>query len=143
MRQVYYRAAGGVVVHNQKVLLLDRPGRGEVRLPKGHVEEGESPVETALREVCEEAGYVNVTIVADLGSQQVRFVDPYRDRQVTRDEHYFLMRLRDERQVERDRREHQFIPIWVTAGEAIARLTFEAEQEFVRRALRWITERRS
>jgi hypothetical protein len=31
MRQVYYQVAGGVVVHNGQVLLLDHPGRGEVR----------------------------------------------------------------------------------------------------------------
>jgi 8-oxo-dGTP pyrophosphatase MutT (NUDIX family) len=140
MRQVYYRAAGGVVIYDGKLLLLDRPSRGEVRLPKGHVEEGESLVEAALREVCEEAGYADLEVVADLGSQQVQFVDAYRQRQVTRDERYFLMRLRDARQVEREEQERQFIPIWLPAGEALARLTFEAEREFVRRALRWAEE---
>jgi 8-oxo-dGTP pyrophosphatase MutT (NUDIX family) len=140
MRQVYYQAAGGVVVHNGKVLLLDRPSRGEVRLPKGHIEEGESPAETALREVREETGYINLSIVAELGSQQIEFVDPYRERRVTRDEHYFLMRLHDEKQIKRERHELKFIPQWVAAADAVARLTFDAEQEFVRRALRWIAE---
>lgn len=140
MRHVYYRAAGGVVVHQGKVLLLDRPSRGEVRLPKGHVEEGESPAETASREVREETGYAHLDVVADLGTQQVQFLDLFRERQVTRDERYFLMRLRDEQQVERDEHEHQFIPIWVPVSDAVARLTFETEGEFVRRALRWIEE---
>jgi len=138
MRHVYYQAAGGVVIHAGKILLLDRPGRSEVRLPKGHVEDGESALEAALREVCEEAGYVHLVIVADLGTQQVEFTDSYRERRVTRDERYFLMRLRDEERVERDEKEKQFIPTWVPATDAAGRLTFEAEQEFVRRALRWI-----
>ena len=140
MRHVYYQAAGGVVIHEGQVLLLDRPSRGEVRLPKGHVEEGESPQQTALREVCEEAGYAHFIIVADLGSQHVQFVDSHRERQVTRDERYFLMRLRDEQQVERDEHEQQFSPIWAPVADAAARLTFETEQEFVRRALCWIEE---
>lgn len=140
MQQVYYRAAGGVVVHQGKVLLLDRPSRNEVRLPKGHIEEGESPAEAALREVHEEAGYANLDVVADLGTQHAQFVDPFRQRQVTRDEYYFLMRLRDEGQIEQDEHEQQFIPVWVLPTEAVTRLTFEAEREFVRRALRWMAK---
>jgi 8-oxo-dGTP pyrophosphatase MutT (NUDIX family) len=140
MRHLYYQAAGGVVIHAGKVLLLDRPGRDEVRLPKGHVEDGESAPEAALREVCEEAGYVHLVIVADLGTQQVQFTDLYRERRVTRDERYFLMRLRGGERIEREEKEEQFIPIWVPATSAVGRLTFAAEQEFVRRALHWIEE---
>ena len=140
MRHVHYQAAGGVVIHAGKILLLDRPGRGEVRLPKGHIEDGESASEAALREVCEEAGYVHLVIVADLGTQQVEFTDSYRERRVTRDERYFLMRLRDEERIERDEKEKQFSPTWAPATDAAGRLTFAAEQEFVRRALRWIEE---
>jgi 8-oxo-dGTP pyrophosphatase MutT (NUDIX family) len=140
MRQVYYRAAGGILIHNGNILLLDRPSRGEVRLPKGHIEEGESPVEAALREVREEAGYTHLDVVADLGTQRVQFVDPYRERRVTRDERYFLMRLRGAQRVERGEHEQQFTPVWVPADDAVARLTFESEREFVRRALRRVAE---
>jgi predicted NUDIX family NTP pyrophosphohydrolase len=45
-----YTAAGGVVVHDGHVLVLVRRGRGEVRLPKGHVEPGEEVQAAALRE---------------------------------------------------------------------------------------------
>ncbi len=135
MRQIYYQAAGGVVMHRGQVLLLDRPGRGEVRLPKGHIEEGETPSQAALREVREEAGYAHLEIVASLGTQHVQFERP--QRQVTRDEHYFLMRLCDEAQVEREEQELQFIPLWTAPAEALQRLTFEVEREFVRRALNY------
>jgi 8-oxo-dGTP pyrophosphatase MutT (NUDIX family) len=140
MRQVYYHAAGGVVFHDGEVLLLDRPDRGEVRLPKGHIEEGESPIEAALREVREETGYAHLDVVADLGSQRVQFEDPWRRRRVTRDEQYFLMRLCDEERIARGKHEQQFIPLWFPAAVAVARLTFEAEQEFVQRALDWVAE---
>ena len=136
MQEIHYHAAGGVVFHDGKVLLLDRPSRDEVRLPKGHIEKDESPQASALREVREETGYASPYIVADLGTQRVQFVDNLRQLQITRDERYFLMRLRDDQKIKRDTHELQFIPIWVPADEAVARLTFEAEQEFMRRALR-------
>ena len=140
MQQAYYQAAGGVVFRRSEVLLLERPNRGEVRLPKGHVEEGESPAEAALREVREETGYVHLSIMANLGTQRVEFVDPYRKRQVTRDEQYYLMRLEDERRKEREKKERQFVPVWVSVADAGARLTFQTEREFMSRALRWMVD---
>ena len=56
------------MINDDKLLVLERPARGEVRLPKGHVEPGEAPREAALREVREEAGYADLEIVADLGA---------------------------------------------------------------------------
>jgi 8-oxo-dGTP pyrophosphatase MutT (NUDIX family) len=132
MRAVRYSAAGGVVVDAHRVLVLRRPSRDEVRLPKGHVEKGESAQETALREVTEESGYENVEVLADLGHQTVEF--DYKDAHVIRDEHYFLMALSGPQQAKRKKKELQFIPDWLGWDEALSSLTFEAEQEWVRRA---------
>ncbi len=132
-----YQAAGGVVVHDNQMLLLDRPARGEVRLPKGHVELGESPREAALRETREEAGYASLDIVADLGTQTSHFVNLQKDCEVTREEIFFLMRLQSDRQATRDEHDDaQFHVTWVPLDEAPARLTFETEREFARRAIR-------
>ncbi|MCK5342630.1 MAG: NUDIX domain-containing protein, partial [Candidatus Heimdallarchaeota archaeon] len=46
-----YLAAGGIVKNNNKILVLVRPKHNEIRLPKGHIDEGESAQEAALREV--------------------------------------------------------------------------------------------
>ena len=92
-RSVCYRSAGGVVYADGRVLLLDRPTRGEIRLPKGHVEREESDEDAALREVTEETGYACLEVVADLGSLRAAFYDPYKDRDVIRDERFFLMLL--------------------------------------------------
>jgi 8-oxo-dGTP pyrophosphatase MutT (NUDIX family) len=133
----YYQAAGGVIVRNGEMLLLDRPRLGQVRLPKGHVEPGESPRQTALREVREEAGYADLDIVADLGTQTSHFVLPDQDREVTREEIYYLMCLRsDERLMRDDHDANQFHVTWVPLDEAPTRLTFDTEQEFARRAIR-------
>jgi len=132
MRAVRYTAAGGVVVDAERVLVLRRPSRDEVRLPKGHIEKGESAQETALREVAEESGYADLGTIADLGHQTVEF--DYKGTHVIRDEQYFLMRLRSTRRAEREGKESQFTPGWLSWDEALSELTFEAEQEWVRRA---------
>jgi 8-oxo-dGTP pyrophosphatase MutT (NUDIX family) len=132
MRAIRYNAAGGVVVDDDRILILRRPSRDEVRLPKGHIEQGESPQETALREVREESGYGDLEIVFDLGVQIVEF--DYRDTHVVRDERYYLMRLHSDRRIERGSKERQFIPGWLGWDEALSELTFEAEREWVRRA---------
>ena len=129
-----YIAAGGVIVRDERILVLRWPSRHEVRLPKGHVEPGETVPEAALREVTEESGYTNLEIAADLGSQRVVFDDE--GRHVVRTERYFLMKLAGETEGLPGGGEAKFDPMWVTWDEALDVLTFEAEREWVRRARR-------
>lgn len=134
---ISYTASGGVVTNAEgtHVLLLIRPERDEVRLPKGHVEPGEAIDAAALREVIEEAGYDDLEIVADLGEQLVAF--PLDNKVVQRVEHYFLLRARTLHQTERPQSDdQQFFTIWVRWDEAPSHLTFEAEQTWIRRARR-------
>jgi 8-oxo-dGTP pyrophosphatase MutT (NUDIX family) len=130
-RVVRYTAAGGVVVHDGRVLVLRRPFQGEVRLPKGHVEPGENVQAAALRETREEGGCADLMVVADLGTQVVEF--DYAGRHVVRHERYFLMALASHPDSP-VRGEEQFEPLWLTWDEALAALTFEGEREWVRRA---------
>ena len=143
MKRVQYAAAGGVVVQRDTVpdlsaaetylLLLDRPRRAEVRLPKGHIDPGESAEEAALRETCEESGYCDLRILADLGRRTVEF--EYKGRHYLREDHYYLMRLLSARQKARPAGDaKQFRVIWVPLSEASERLTFEIEQLFAQDA---------
>ena len=52
----FVRAAGGVVVRGDEVLLVHRPKYDDWSFPKGKVEPGETDQECALREVAEETG---------------------------------------------------------------------------------------
>ena len=134
MAEKRYHAAGGVVIHQDRMLLLERPARNELRLPKGHVEEGESVTMAALRETSEESGYADLSLSADLGSQVVEF--EYKDNHVVRTEHYFLLKLVSERCIQRSAQdEAQFRPVWLPLGEAPEQLTFPAEQQVARRAI--------
>ncbi len=50
------RAAGGIVVEDDRVLLIHRPKYDDWSFPKGKLEHGESWEQAALREVEEETG---------------------------------------------------------------------------------------
>ncbi len=133
MPKLTYRAAGGVVMDGNLMLLLDRPARGEVRLPKGHIERDEDAQTAAVREVMEESGYADLAVAADLGRQLVEFA--LDGRHMVREEHYFLMVLRSDFQIERSKKDAaQFFPIWKPVEEAVELLTYAAEQEVARRA---------
>ncbi len=129
-----YSVAGGVVLSGDLVLLLEAKGKGEFRLPKGHVEPGENRERAALREVIEETGYRSPVIVASLGSTLNTFA--HEGEQVCRYETYFLMHLKDERWgARREEEVRKFDVLWTTVEDAMAKLTFESEREFLRRAI--------
>ena len=137
LTRITYTASGGVLTDSDglHVLVLIRPTSDEVRLPKGHVEPDEPPQHAALREVTEETGYDDIEIIANLGEQLVAF--PLGKKVVRRTEYYYLMRARSHHQIERPNQDaEQFFTIWVSWDEALEHLTFEAEQEWLRRARR-------
>ncbi len=129
-----YTAAGGVLVDDERVLVLRWRSRDEVRLPKGHVEAGEPVREAALREASEESGYADLRIEADLGSQEVEFEDE--GRRVIRTERYFLMTCGGAAKGSTGSGEAKFDPVWLPWNGALEALTFAAEREWVRRARR-------
>lgn len=136
---VQYQAAGGVVLDaDHRVLLIERTvdGGHEIRLPKGHIDPGEMPEAAALREVCEETGYCDLSLVADLGWQTTTFL--LEQKRVQREERYYVMRLVSDRLQPpkfSSKREALFRNLWVgSLDEAESLLTFESEKSVVRNA---------
>ena len=75
MRMIAAQSCGGVVIHRGKVLLLYKNQNGKYIgwvLPKGTTEPGESPRQTAFREVREETG-VTARIVKYIGKTRYSF----------------------------------------------------------------------
>ncbi|WP_063050341.1 NUDIX hydrolase [Nocardia arthritidis] len=99
MRTVRETSAGGLVVdgldgprESRSAALIgrtDRRGRLLWSLPKGHIEEGETAEQTAIREVAEETG-INGVVVAELGSIDYWFVTD--GRRVHKTVHHYLLR---------------------------------------------------
>jgi len=58
--------ASGLVIHNDKVLLIFHPFIKRWFQPGGHIDDGESPIDAAIREVYEETGFVCVPDSKDL-----------------------------------------------------------------------------
>ena len=106
MAAVDETSAGGVVINTDrtKVALigrLDRRGRLLWSLPKGHIEEGETPEQTAVREVAEETGILG-EIIRPLGTIDYWFVAERR--RIHKTVHHFLMERARRRTVRRRRR---------------------------------------
>jgi len=78
--------AGGLVFNAAGEVLLIRDRNGYWVFPKGHVEPGESPEETARREVAEETG-VEARVIAKIG--ETGYVN---DRGETRRISWYLMK---------------------------------------------------
>lgn len=143
MKTRRHHTAGGVVVDDRgRLLALERhvPRDGgimhEIRLPKGHLDPGETPEQAAVREVREESGYQGLEIAADLGEAESEYT--FRGKRHRRTERYFLMRLTDPRRGAPQpvgEEEALFSPLWLDPREAAERLTYPSEQEFARRAL--------
>lgn len=69
--------AGGIVFRRSKkgiveFLLIQDP-KGRWSIPKGHIEEGETAQETAIREIGEEAGLFDIVPICWLGKTHFRY----------------------------------------------------------------------
>lgn len=144
-----YKTAGGVVVNDKGEMLalartVVRNGRpvSELRLPKGHIDPGETDQEAALREVGEESGYWNTAIVGDLGEAHSSF--QLEGVCYERDEHYFLMHLQEgarEAPQPVSEEEALFEPQWIPLEKAAELCTYATEKMFAARAIQFLQNR--
>jgi 8-oxo-dGTP pyrophosphatase MutT (NUDIX family) len=74
MKTEHHRSAGGLVVRGGEVLLISTQGGRRWQLPKGHIEEGETSAQTAVREVREETG-VTGRVVTQLPGVEYWYVE--------------------------------------------------------------------
>lgn len=84
------QAGGGLVLNEQnEMLFIFR--RGSWDLPKGKVDSGETIEACALREVEEETGVGNLTLIDFLGITQHQYFDPYLHEEVIKESHWYIM----------------------------------------------------
>ncbi|MYM20190.1 NUDIX domain-containing protein [Brevibacterium sp. 5221] len=135
-RTVEETSAGGVVVDFDSAALevaiiarINRAGRLEWCLPKGHLEGAETPAQAARREVAEETGIVG-SVMAPLGSVDYWFsAAGCRIHKVV---HHFLLRAVGGRLTVDDDPDHEAVDAaWVPFRELGTRLSFANERRIV------------
>ncbi len=126
-------SAGGVLFRGEEVLLIKNPS--EVwTFPKGIVEEGERPEETAVREVLEETG-VEGEILRPLG--EITYWYTLKGERVFKRVRYFLMRyLRGEPRPSSEVLDSKFFPV----EEAKDLLKYKGDKEIFSKALSFLQD---
>jgi 8-oxo-dGTP pyrophosphatase MutT (NUDIX family) len=115
------------------VIVPTRPaadGSKVLALPKGHPEEGESPVDAALREVREEAG-VDARLVEPLGD--VRYWYTRDGRRIAKVVSFFLLEYLGGEVEDHDFEVEQ--ARWMALEDAARELSYAGEREMAARAL--------
>jgi len=129
-------SAGGVLYRRTdegpEVACIVLKGGKVLALPKGLIDEGESPEEAASREVEEETGMRGV-LEAPLGYIKYGYYDPRRDLRIFKLVHFFLFHYSggDPRDHDSEVEEVRWIPL----REAVRGLSYAGERETARRAL--------
>ncbi len=59
-------SAGGIILNKGKIVLIMQPN-STWSFPKGKIEQGESPLQAAIREIKEETGLKEIQLIKELG----------------------------------------------------------------------------
>ena len=155
-------SAGGVVVRNRDGYWwiaaielpsvpsqsLDRTKAGLKRtkpvlaLPKGLVDPGEKPVETALREVYEETG-ITAEVIKKLGDIKYIYTRTWAGgERVFKIVSFYLMRYRAGRinDITAEMRIEVAQALWIKLEEAATLLAYKGEKQMVRKAMEYLNE---
>ena len=134
MRRVDETSAGGLVLDGRGpeargalIGRLDRRGRLLWSLPKGHVEQGETEPETAVREVREETGIAG-EVIGKLGTIDFWFVAD--GRRVHKTVHHFLLLATGDLELSDEDVEVSEVA-WVPVAELADRLAYADERRLV------------
>jgi mutator protein MutT len=128
-------SAGGAVVRDDEVIVIvpvkrDANRRRVLGLPKGHIDEGETPEDAAKREVAEETG-VTAELVDKLGDVEYTYERGGRRR--AKRIAFYLFEYRSGSLEDHD---HEIEDArWMPIAEAVEALTYAGEREIARRAL--------
>ena len=107
-------------------------------LPKGTPEQGETILQTAMRETQEETG-LKVAVQQPIGSINYSFVNPSSKTKYNKTVHFFLMLAQGGQTEDHD---PEFDDVeWFDADEALTRLTFVNEANILYQALALIRQK--
>ena len=113
---------------NTEILLIKHVRSGCWSFPKGHMEQGEDEIQTAIREIKEETN-IDVSI-DDASFREVVVFNPRRD--ITQEVVYFLARAVS---FECERQEEEISDVrWVEIGQTSAFLSYDNDRLLINKA---------
>jgi len=129
-----YECSAGIITFRQmkthrEYLLLHYPG-GHFDFPKGHMEQGETERETALRELKEETGIEDITWIEGY-REKINYQYHRGANLMSKDVIFFLGRTRQKKITISF--EHKSA-IWLPYEEALQKLTFPSAKELLKKA---------
>jgi 8-oxo-dGTP pyrophosphatase MutT (NUDIX family) len=130
-------SAGGVafrrVEGEYEVAIISMNPSGRWQLPKGLIDDGESPEQAAVREVREEAG-VETELLEALETIDYWFVSDWDEvrRRIHKQVHFFLLRYTGGDVADHD--DEVLESRWLAVDEAIGMLAFDSEKQVVEKA---------
>ncbi|MFW0838029.1 MAG: transcription antitermination factor NusB [Candidatus Komeilibacteria bacterium] len=137
-KEVSAESAGGIVYYQDKQnkhhFAIIRNRYGKWSLPKGTIEAGEKPSDTALREVKEETGLINLTLGDKVGQIKYDSKQPPATT-VHKTVTFYLMASADMNSHTPDNKEIQAVE-WLPADEAIKRLDYDNAKKILAQGIK-------
>jgi len=118
------KSCGCIVINDKNEVLLIHHNAGHWDFPKGHVEEGETDVQTAIREVKEETN-IDVEV-----NEKYRYTTEYSPKEdVMKEVVYFLAKnISDDKEAQL---EEVSEVKWVKIKDAIEKITYDTSKEIL------------
>ena len=122
----YEKSCGAIIIDNEKILVLQQVA-GHWGFPKGHVEEGETEIQTAKREIKEETN-LDVEI-----NENFRYTENYSPAEGIEKEVVYFIAKKVGGKIKIQEEEVKGIG-WFTYEEAMERLTYDNSKQLLKKA---------
>jgi 8-oxo-dGTP pyrophosphatase MutT (NUDIX family) len=137
----FQTSSGGIIFRRRagqvEIALIAVKGGSAWCLPKGIVDKGENPEETALREVREETGLTG-RILGKIGSISYWYFIKEENAKCKKTVEFYLMEYE-----KGDTRDHDFEvdeAAWFPIGEAVEKASYKGDREIIRKAEEMIAQ---
>lgn len=124
----YEKSCGAVIFDNDKVLVIQQV-KGHWGFPKGHVESGETEVETAIREIKEETN-LDVEI-----NEKYRYVERYSPEEGIEKDVIFFIAKKTGGEI-KVQEEEVTATEWLLPKEAIEKVTYDSSKRILEKVIK-------
>jgi 8-oxo-dGTP pyrophosphatase MutT (NUDIX family) len=128
-------SAGGIVINKDGLVLVVQQKHDAWSLPKGKVEEGETLVEAAKREISEESGIDELKYILDLGEYERFRLNKYNKDDTTRLKRIVMFLFSTEQKNLSPRDPHNPSARWIKRDDVADILTHPKDKEFFLKVL--------